>query len=233
MPLPLKHFYMMRHGQTEANASEIMAGSTDSPLTEFGREQAQTAQKVIQKIAPLPVKIFHSHLSRARDTAAIINEVLNAPMIEDPDLAEICAGDMEGRPWSECTGIFDGWVQTPGGEHPDDFFIRVKRAKKRALNETPDGSPLIVCHGGVMRGFGAIYGADAPALFRNAHLYEFTPSTDKNFPWQVFDYEICSKDNIVKKNISHMYKYDGKIDYTECGGSGETNKADEADEIAS
>ncbi len=204
--IPAKPFYMMRHGQTEHNAAELMAGSTDSPLTELGIEQARIAQRVIRDISPYPVKIFHSHLSRARDTASIVNEFLGVEMIEDPDLAEICAGDLEGRPWLECADIFDGWTQTPGGEHPDDFFARIKRAKKRALDETQGGSPLIVCHGGVMRAFGAIHDADAPAIFRNAHLYEFIPSDDKNFPWQVFDYEICSKTDIVKRNISSIYK---------------------------
>lgn len=227
MILPAKPFYMMRHGQTEANAAEVMAGSTDSPLTQLGIEQAYAAQKVIKEISDLPVKIFHSHLSRARDTAKIVNEFLQVDMVEDADFAEICAGDMEGRPWSDCLDIFDGWVQTPGGEHPDDFFKRIKRAKERALIETEDGSPLIVCHGGVMRAFGAIYGADAPALFRNAHLYEFIPNDDKNFPWQVFDYEICSEKNILKKNISTIYRYDGQLDYSECGCS------DKPDEIAS
>ena len=125
--LPAKPFYMMRHGQTEANAAELMAGSTDSPLTPLGIEQAYAAQEVVQKIAPLPVKLFHSNLSRARDTAAIVNEYLKVDMVEDPDLAEICAGDMEGKPWTDCLDIFDGWVQTPGGEHPDDFFNRIKR----------------------------------------------------------------------------------------------------------
>ena len=206
MILPAKPFYMMRHGQTEHNAAERMAGSTDSPLTELGREQAHAAQKVIKEISPLPVKIYHSHLSRARDTATIVNEFLQVDMVEDPDLAEICAGDMEGRPWAECMDIFDDWVQTPGGEHPDDFFTRIKRAKERALVETTDGSPLIVCHGGVMRAFGAIHGADAPAIFRNAHLYEFLPTEDENFPWQVFDYEICSETKILKKNISKIYE---------------------------
>lgn len=208
---------MMRHGQTEANAAEVMAGSTDSPLTELGIEQAHAAQRIIKEISPLPVKIFHSHLSRARDTATIVNEFLQVDMVEDSDLAEICAGDMEGRPWTECLEIFDGWVQTPGGEHPNDFFARIKRAKERALVETIDGSPLIVCHGGVMRAFGAIYGADAPPLFRNAHLYQFLPTEDKHFPWDVYDYEICSKDNILIRNISTIYRYDGQLDYSKCG----------------
>lgn len=207
MILPAKPFYMMRHGQTEHNAAELMAGSTDSPLTELGIQQAYLAQKVIQEIAPLPVKLFHSNLARARDTAGIINEVLKVDMIEDPDLAEICAGQMEGKPWSECTDIFHGWAQTPGGEHPDNFFERIKRAKQRALNETQDGSPLIVCHGGVMRGFGAIHGANPPALFQNAHLYEFVPNAEKkSFPWDVFDYQLHKNTQNIVKTRSDIYE---------------------------
>lgn len=194
----------MRHGQTEANANEIMAGSTDSPLTKLGREQAFQAQKIVSMLEKKPTHIYHSHLSRARDTAKIINETLQIEMREDPDLAEICAGEMEGRPWSECLDIFDGWVQTPGGEHPDDFFTRVKNSKNRALLRE-DSLPLIVCHGGVMRAFGALYGYDAPALFKNAHLYEFMPAQSNKFPWTVYDYELCSETKILKRNLSTIY----------------------------
>ena len=203
--IPLQHFYMIRHGQTEANANQVMAGSTDSPLTQFGIEQAHQAKKIVKLLDIHPAAIYHSHLSRARDTAAIINEALNLPMFEDPDLSEICAGEMEGRPWEDCVGIFEGWVQTPGGEHPKDFFARVKNGKTRAIENT-DGVPLIVCHGGVMRAFGALYGYDAPAIFKNAHLYEFVPAEEEPFPWTVYDYELCSETKVLKRNLSSIYQ---------------------------
>lgn len=203
--IPSKHFYMIRHGQTEANAAQTMAGSLDSPLTTLGRQQAFQAQKIVSMLDIKPSSIHHSNLSRARDTAAIINEALNVPMIEDPDLAEIHAGDWEGVPWSTCAQIMNEWVQGPNGEHPDDFFIRVKNGKTRALLET-DGAPLIVCHGGVMRAFGALYGYEAPALFKNAHLYEFMPADQDKFPWSVYDYEFCSETKIIKRNLSDIYK---------------------------
>ena len=72
--IPLKHFYMIRHGETEANAARIMAGSLDSPLTENGRRQAKTAQVIVNSLAVKPSVIIHSNLSRARETAQIINE---------------------------------------------------------------------------------------------------------------------------------------------------------------
>ena len=41
------HFYFIRHGQTVWNVENKICGATDSPLTEYGREQAkETGQKL-------------------------------------------------------------------------------------------------------------------------------------------------------------------------------------------
>lgn len=188
MPLPLKSFYMIRHGETEANAAKIMAGSIDSPLTERGREQAYSLHNVFSALDMRPDVVIHSNLSRARDTALIINEYLNLDIKEDPDLAELHAGDWEGVPYADCRPIMDDWVDPPGGERFDDFFARLKRAKSRTLEAY--AKPLLVCHGGVMRGFGGIYGIMTPGLFQNCHLYEFQPSDENTaFPWAVWQYD--------------------------------------------
>lgn len=203
--IPAKHFYMIRHGETEANAAQIMAGSLDSSLTEKGRRQAEQARELIVRLDIKPARIHHSHLSRARETATIINQVLDVDIVEDPDLAEIYAGELEGVPWEECHDIFEGWKQAPGGEHPDTFFQRIRRGKHRALSNGP-GPALIVCHGGVMRGFGKLHGMETPASFKNAHLYEFCPAKEtSHFPWTVYDYELCSLRKIVKRNLSKIY----------------------------
>lgn len=61
-----RHFYMIRHGETEANAAQIMAGSMDTPLTENGITQAKEAAKIVEALNIKPQAIVHSHLSRAR-----------------------------------------------------------------------------------------------------------------------------------------------------------------------
>lgn len=186
--IPAKPFYMIRHGETEANAARIMAGSMDTPLTEKGRLQAQDVQRVIKNLEIKPKTIVHSHLSRARDTAKIINEALNAPMHENPDLAEWHAGIWEGAPYEECNRIFSTWENPPEGETHVEFCDRIRRGKTHAL-ETHEGPVLIVCHGGVFRGLGKLYGLDVPGVFKNCHLYEFQPTTDNaHFPWQVWSY---------------------------------------------
>lgn len=187
--IPAKHFYMIRHGETEANAARLMAGSLDSPLTENGKAQARAVQIIAQKLTIKPALIVHSHLSRARDTATIINEVLGVPMHEDPDLAELACGDWEGKPYEECRGILSEWITPPNGESYEEFCTRIQRGKKRAL-EMHDDPVLIVCHGGVFRGFGKIYGLNTPGVFRNCHLHEFHPdSANEKFPWRVWHYD--------------------------------------------
>lgn len=186
--IPAKRFYMIRHGQTEHNAARLMAGSIDSPLTQHGRGQAKSVQDVIMKLQDKPEVIVHSHLSRARDTASIINEVLNVPMHEDPDIAEHFCGDWEGVPYEQCDSLLTGWETPPNGECFDDFCARIKRSKINALSNH-SALPLIVCHGGVFRGFGRLYGLNTPGVFKNCHLYEFEPSDETpHFPWKVWSY---------------------------------------------
>ena len=208
MPIPLKPFYMIRHGQTEANALKVMAGSTDSPLTATGIAQAHRAKDVTAALQIKPTAIFHSHLSRARDTAAIINQALDIPIYEDPDLAEIHAGDFEGRPYDQCKHIFNSWPTITNGETPQEFFNRVKRGKSRAIDRFND-PVLIVCHGGVMRAFGALYKLHVPGRFENAHLYEFIPNLKQShFPWDVFDYKLCENTKTLIKSKSTIYDDD-------------------------
>jgi broad specificity phosphatase PhoE len=190
--IPVKHFYMIRHGETEANRDRIMAGSIDTPLTQLGRQQADHARSIVEQLAVKPSVIIHSNLSRARDTARIINTNLNLPMSEDAELAEIHVGDLEGAPWADCA-FFDDYIDPPNGETFPEFFERVRRAKKRALENNP-GPVLIVCHGGVFRALWKIYGHDMLGV-RNCHLHEFTPHpVREKFPF-----------------LSHVYDYDQKL----------------------
>lgn len=193
-----KHFYMIRHGQTEANAAEIMAGSMDSPLTAKGRQQAYAVQKVVEKLSVKPKVIAHSHLSRARDTAGIINEVLGVPMMEDADLAELHAGDWEGVPWADCPDLLTGWPDPPNGERFEEFMIRVSRGKNRHL-EAHEGPVLIVCHGGVFRAFGKLYDLEVGGIIENCHLYEFEPNPDGgSFPWRAWHYDLKGPHEVTR-----------------------------------
>ena len=187
MPIELKHFYMIRHGQTEANAAQIMAGSTDSPLTTTGISQAQTAQTIVENLTKKPQLIIHSNLSRARDTAYIINKNLNLPIHEDAEVAEWHAGKWEGVPYKDCPKFLDGWQSSPNGEKADDFLDRIRTFKNKTFKKY-NQTPLIVSHGGVFRAFGKLYGLESPGV-ENCTLYEFKPEPSKTqFPWDIWEY---------------------------------------------
>ena len=63
-------FYLVRHGESEANVARRFAGRTDSPMTERGREQAKAVAEALAKIHF--DRIVSSPLSRCRDTALVI-----------------------------------------------------------------------------------------------------------------------------------------------------------------
>lgn len=188
---------MIRHGETEANAQKIMAGSTDSPLTKNGIEQAKTAASIVRNLEKKPSMIIHSNLSRARDTAHIINEKLQVPIFEDKDFAEIHSGDYEGLPIEQCQEFLFHVEDPPGGESFEDFFKRIIRAKNNLWKTFPNAEmPLIVTHGGLFRAFVSIYGLNCK-IVPNCILHEFTPeetslnNNHKNslFPWNVHIYK--------------------------------------------
>lgn len=184
--LPPIPFYMIRHGESIANVEQYASGHVDVPLTERGIAQAYAAQKVVEALVLKPKIIIHSHLQRARNTAYILNENLKLEMIEDPEIAEQHYGDWEGQPWEITRQPTRDGIDPPNGERHVDFYQRVKNAitKFTQKNDTP---VLIVCHGGVFRALGGLYGEKIHGI-ENCSLHHFEPAQDViagSFPWNI------------------------------------------------
>lgn len=116
---------MVRHGQSEANANDIWAGNLDSPLTEQGKQEAYALQETVQLLDPKPTKIIYSTLSRARDTALILNKTLDLKAEEYPDIHERNLGEWQGKPRSQ-TGRSLWNTIIKGAETPKEFQDRAK-----------------------------------------------------------------------------------------------------------
>jgi len=203
--IPATPFYMIRHGETEANRARIMAGSLDSPLTDKGRAQAKTIHDILQHLEIKPRTVAHSALSRARETASIINEYLGVPLVEDAGLAEMHSGDWEGVPYDDCPDFLDGWANPPNGETFPEFFQRIKGAKNRVLS-AQDAPVLIVSHGGVFRAFGKLYDLDSLGV-ENCHLHRFEPRVDRpEFPWTVWQYDLKPCGTGIEKKRAETYE---------------------------
>lgn len=154
MPI-VRSFYFIRHGQTDWNKEGRFQGSTDIPLNEIGRGQAS---KAFELVARLPIDIIvTSNLSRAQETAEIINEKLQLPIIIDPRIKERNFGDWEGKLSSTFTDEqFKIRVETPeliekDGESYEQLNSRVVKSINEHLTNNPDKNILFASHGNVYR----------------------------------------------------------------------------------
>ncbi len=90
--------YLVRHGQTEFNASGRIQGAKDSALTPLGVEQGRRLGRLLGALAPTDARIIASPLGRTQHTARLIREEsrLAAEIALDPRLAEISLGEWDG-----------------------------------------------------------------------------------------------------------------------------------------
>ena len=160
--------WILRHGQTEWNLAGRMQGWLDSPLTDLGRQQAATQNRLLWN-ADLPSGVtFHvSPLKRCRATASLaLRGLCDAPLV-DERLKEVSVGEFEGltlgdveEGWPGITAPVDGLTfhyRAPGGERFDEF-----RARIRAWLDDLDAPTVVVTHGMVSREMrGMLLGLDA------------------------------------------------------------------------
>ena len=86
--------YLVRHGETEWNKEYRLQGQADTQLNDYGRELAQITAEALKDI-PFDV-IFHSPLSRAKETAYILKRDRKIEIIGDERLREMSFGIAEG-----------------------------------------------------------------------------------------------------------------------------------------
>lgn len=144
---------LVRHGQSEWNASHRLQGQADIALSDEGKLQADALRPVIDEIGPC--RVIASDLNRVRETAARITA--SEPRFV-PELREIDVGDWTGRKIddirAEDEAAYLGWragtATPPGGEAWGSFVDRVTSVIQ-SENADPCRNLLVVCHGGVIR----------------------------------------------------------------------------------
>ena len=156
-----RSFYFLRHGETEWNREGRIQGHTDIPLNDTGRSQAEQVVPILTR-APIH-RIVVSTLSRAYETASIINAALQKPLAVDEGLKERHFGEYEGLSISQFDNLRcdlakqglppeeNGYPCPPKGEPYADFRVRTIAAFRRNLEEFEGENILFVAHGGVYR----------------------------------------------------------------------------------
>ena len=157
-------FYLVRHGQTDWNRAGKIQGTTDIPLNETGRQQAEQLAAVLKGRSGYPEKtridaVYSSPLARAFQTAEILAKEGKLPLRRLTGLRERDFGCWEGKSWqqveAEYPDEFHLWREQPmigipsGGESRKSCEARSERAIRQILEETA-GDAVIVAHGGIL-----------------------------------------------------------------------------------
>jgi broad specificity phosphatase PhoE len=167
----LVHLYLVRHGQSHVNLTDLTATHRDSPLTEVGRRQAAlVATRIAEHVKP--TRIYASTVARAAETAAAVADACGMAVVHDDRLREIGTAYPDGRaiPEDELTPYVPNmWGTlrpyepvTEGGESWMQFRARVgsfveelvparSRFGDPALADAIENERVVVvCHAGVI-----------------------------------------------------------------------------------
>lgn len=155
--------YFVRHGETDWNKERKIQGQVDIPLNEFGRHLARETAKGLRDV-PFDV-CFTSPLGRARETAEIILQGRDVPILEDKRILEMNFGVLEGKCCSKegwdvpdsFQMFFDDPVHYQAPEGGEDFQAVRKRTGDFlnwlfAQEQYRGSTVLVTTHGAAMAG---------------------------------------------------------------------------------
>lgn len=149
---------LVKHATTEWNADKRIQGQTDISLNSQGQTEAKQLAKLLSALGI--DFIVSSDLKRAKETAEIINSVLQVPLRLDGRLRECSFGKVEGmtkqqaieqygpsmKPnWEDQHLAYD--FRPFGGEHRDGVLARHMDVIKSLANDSPNKIALLVGHG--------------------------------------------------------------------------------------
>ena len=144
---------LVRHGQTVANAQNLLQGHINHPLDEVGLLQVSLLGGALQKIAPVS-RVVASPLLRAQQTAQAISQGLSQHIeVEtDPRWIELNYGDFDGQPVSSvspeqwATWRTDEHFRPPRGETLAELSVRVHDAIEALLADSVSSHIVVVSH---------------------------------------------------------------------------------------
>ena len=144
----MRLFVLVRHGQSELNATHRVNGDPAVPvrLTQQGETEASA---LALQLAGVELDLcVHTRFGRTRETAEIALGDRPVPLEEEALLDDIYVGELEGQTIDE----YRAWKAEhtrgeafPGGESLDDSARRYATAYEQLLAR-PERRILVVCH---------------------------------------------------------------------------------------
>lgn len=135
--------YLIRHAESIGNVEEFFQGSLDVKISPKGFKQLEELKTRFKDIQL--DKIYSSPLERAIKTARYVNFYQHLDIIRVPEIAEINAGDFQGKKWSDLPVLFPeeyhNWKEnpeefkSPNGESMKDVSKRMIKAMNSIISE--------------------------------------------------------------------------------------------------
>ena len=171
---------LVRHGQTEWNATEKFRGRLDILLNETGMKQAELlGNYLVEEKIDI---VYSSPLKRAVDTAKVIADRQNLEVNAIENINEINFGDWQGVSREEVKTsypeLYRDWrdtpeqVRMPGGESLEEVRARAMPFIEDAIMRCGEGKLVFVSHRVVVKVIiCALLGLD------NSHFWNFRIDT--------------------------------------------------------
>jgi len=160
---PNCEIFLVRHAESEWNASGLWQGHADPPLSEKGRGQLSALVTKLSEVltSQRPTRIVCSDLIRARQTAEALGAGFGLSVQSDRGLRELDVGDWSGLRREEIEArspeilarfeAGDSDARPPGGETRKEIRHRARFALRRIVNADAWGRILVVSHLGLIR----------------------------------------------------------------------------------
>ncbi|PKL25174.1 MAG: hypothetical protein CVV47_07785 [Spirochaetae bacterium HGW-Spirochaetae-3] len=154
-------FFILRHGETTANAEGRIQGRSEYPLNDNGRAQASELSAHLLGMGIR--RLLHSPLARAAETAAIVGSAIGVAAPEsEPLLVELDTGRFSGLTWGEIEERYPeehkafgslSWEAVPDAESAEAMYRRAAQAWSRlkAAAIESGGAVAAVSHGGTIQ----------------------------------------------------------------------------------
>lgn len=159
-PAPCR-LVLVRHGETDWNATGRWQGHGGAGLNRLGGEQAAATAGFLASTREGVAFLARSDLQRVAETAAPIEARLAVGVRVDPRLRELDCGSWTGHTHAEIADTepdaYEAWqrgedVAPGGGERVADMQTRVTAALREYLDALAGGeTAVVVTHGGPIR----------------------------------------------------------------------------------
>lgn len=150
---------LVRHGESTWNHERRIQGQLDPPLSDRGHDQAH---ELAERLAGTGISaVYSSDLSRTRQTAEPLTELIGLEPQMLPSLREVALGAWEGKTREQLVAEYPAewerwsaspsWDVVPGGEGTGPFRARVEEVIGSLLERPAAGDVVVITHGGVIQ----------------------------------------------------------------------------------